>query len=170
MRVGLRRLLRPWVSGPEGQRWRELPQGSTPVSRALSVLENSQGRGVLLADSLSPDVSLTLLSMGGIGCHASGVQRLKSQPRQRVRSWEIGRPDVPVQTQAPRRSEWRALLWRPVSVWDCGVGVHGRFGWLSGAWVFLRAGGFCAGPRGPVSPWVAARVLRWQYGVPGLHT
>ena len=80
------------------------------------MLENSLGRGVLLADHLSPAVSLTLLSMGGIGCHASGVQSLKSQPRERVRSWEIGRPDLPGQTQAPGRSEGRALLWRPVSV------------------------------------------------------
>ena len=42
-------------------------------------------------------MSLTLLYMGGIGCHASGVQRMKTQPRDRVRSWDIIRPDVPVQ-------------------------------------------------------------------------
>ena len=105
-----------------------IASGSTPVSRALSLLENSQGQGVLLDGSLIQAVSLTLLSMGGIGCLASGVQSLKTQPRDRVWSWEIGRPDVPERTQAPRRAEGRALLWRSVRVWDCGFCVHGRFG------------------------------------------
>ena len=64
--------------------------------------------------------------MAGIGCQASGVQSMNTQPMVCVWSWENGRRAVPVRTDAIQRAEWRALLWRPfrlreggsVRLWD----------------------------------------------------
>ena len=42
----------PWVFRLEGQRWREWPQGSMPVSRALRELESSKWNHLLLSEGL----------------------------------------------------------------------------------------------------------------------
>ena len=100
------------------------------ISTALRVVDGTQRNGFLMAQRLSPAISLILPSMGGIGCQASRVLRLNMQHRVRVCSWAISWPDVSVGSRALRRAELTALIWWRIRLQDFGVDVLRRYGRL----------------------------------------